>query len=115
MFPFIQLEALPEVPPYLAVPPFLKALAHFSLAIGDTCPVLDNVTGTKWSSRQQRDSPLEPPGCWRLGQAGSSPAGFLVSLPPGPSASHLPDGCGLLSIWSPFQKHGKRNMTNGDK
>lgn len=116
-FTLTHLEGLPEAesPALPQNAPFPKALASFSLAKGDMWPVLDNVTGTKWSSRQQRDSLREPPGPWRPNQAGSSPTGFLVSAPPGPSVSHLPDDCSLLSIWSSFQKHGKSNMTNGDK
>lgn len=35
-------------------------------------------------------------------------------FPPGPSVSHLPDGCSPVSIWSACQQHGKWKMTHGD-
>lgn len=50
-----------------------------------------------------------------LEEEGSLLVCFLVSFPPVPFVSHLPDNWSLLSIWSSFQKCGKQNMTNGDK
>lgn len=112
----------PGAPLLEAYPSLGSGALFLQMNKGGTYPVPDGDIRTKWSSLGSgtvlvdSDWAVEP-GKERLvlKKDSAPPRSHLFFLLPQPSASHLLNGCSLVSTWSSSPKHGLQNRTDGDK